>query len=394
VVAEARASGWTWAPGRAAWPWRLLAWGAAAAVMASVLSPALRGAARGPYKDFEWHGESTGRTLESGRFETPHPLYQAMLLALSRLTGRTDWVRLGTRVALVFQLALLLLLAWVLERALPPGRAAPAWGALTAALLLVAAPVSFASWSAHNLYRGYLAVNALHNPTLLVLRPLAFAHAVLAARAVMGTSASGWGVAGMAALAVAGALAKPSYALPLLPALAAAWAWRAARGQAVDARALVGGAFLPLGLALAAQGLFAYARGEAALVWAPLRVLADFGASPARVVLSAVFPLTVAAVFARAARRDAVLVLAWAGFAAGLALASLLAESGNRATHGNLLWSAQVMLFLLFAASARFVLRQAGAPRPRNAARMAACGLSLALHLACGVYALRHPAWM
>jgi hypothetical protein len=129
-------------------------------------------------------------------------------------------------------------------------------------------------------------------------------------------------------------------------------------------------------------------------VWAPLRVLADFDASPARVVLSAVFPLTVAAVFARAARRDAVLVLAWAGFAAGLALASLLAESGNRATHGNLLWSAQVMLFLLFAASARFVLRQAGAPRPRNAARMAACGLSLALHLACGVYALRHPAWM
>jgi len=52
------------------------------------------------------------------------------------------------------------------------------------------------------------------------------------------------------------------------------------------------------------------------------------------------------------------LMLAWAGFMAGVLQMYLLAESGDRFIQGNFLWGAQIMALILFVASARFLWRE------------------------------------
>jgi hypothetical protein len=51
-------------------------------------------------------------------------------------------------------------------------------------------------------------------------------------------------------------------------------------------------------------------------------------------------------------------LLAWFGLLAGLVQMYCLAEVGDRFSDGNFLWGAQVMLFIVFVASVRFLWRE------------------------------------
>ncbi len=363
--------------------------------VALVFDPVLhRNANRAEYRDFQKHAEMAARTADSGRFESPHVLYQAVVIAVAALRPRPRWLDTGIHVALGAQVALALLLAVALERAWPAKtRAAPAIAAGLALCLMTAGPLTFATWPERNLYDGYVAVNAHHNPTLLLLRPLALAHWLLLACALTTRRLAGGAVLILAGLGVASVLAKPSYALALLPALAMLAAWWWARRQPVDLRALGLGAVFPLVLALGAQFLLAYDRERSAIVWAPLRVMEAFPGSPARLLSSLLYPAVVTAVYLGAARRSRALILAWLTFAFGAGYAYLLAETGPRASHANLLWSAQIGVFLLFVTATLLVLEQA-APAGRSWRRLSCCAAAFLPHLVSGAFFLRHPTWL
>ena len=105
----------------------------------------------------------------------PFPL-QALLIAIAPLLPGLDWTALGRSCSLSPARPR----CWrsrpaLLRDVVPLGRedARFATAALLALGLLVHGTRHFASWSAHNLYHGYVGLAVYHNPTLILLKPLA-----------------------------------------------------------------------------------------------------------------------------------------------------------------------------------------------------------------------------
>lgn len=339
-----------------------------------------------PFDDFRIHSALTARLLAGGPFAVPHPLYHLLAAGLSLLPGLTvPWAGMVT--AILAQAALAAV-AFLALRAATGARVGAA--ALAALGLTVVAPLNVLASSPGESYFGYLFPNVLHNPTVALLRPLALA-LYLACAAVLAESLAPTRArtAALATLTLACGLAKPSYLICLLPALALAWLFAGDRRHR-RWRALALGVVAPGALLTAVQAVFVLTTEEmepGGIAFAPLRVVffhmgKDPGVVAAKLALSAVFPLAVAVCFARDAARSPALRLAWLGFLAGLCYAYGFAETGPRAVHGNFLWSGQVSLLVLFAASARLLLVLA--TRGARRAAVAVCAGTLLLHVASG----------
>ena len=94
--------------------------------------------------------------------------------------------------------------------------------------------------------------------------------------------------------------------------------------------------------------------GSSHIVFAPFTVMRLYSSWLwLKLLLSLLFPLSVLAINFRRALDDSALMLAWVLFALGAAMMYLLAESGPRLIHGNMLWSAQIAV--LFVQSAAHV---------------------------------------
>jgi hypothetical protein len=342
--------------------------------------------------DFRWHAAAAAELSRTGQPATPHFLFQALLVAAHAAWPALDWVNAGLALAVVCQVVLALLVASLLEAAVqrPQDGRGPVLAGGLALALVIAGPVNILSWSDRSLYLGYLSPSTHHNPTATLLRPLAlalfcrvsaysFADRGLRARAIVLD----------AGLSVAAVLAKPSQALALVPAVLALVAGRLARRKPVSWRPLTLGFLIPTLAVLAAQ--YASLRGEGAGVgWAPLAVMSLFpGDKLARLLLSLLFPLSVLALHPAALKRDGTLGLAWMSFGWAALWVYGFAETGERLTNANLLWTGQVALFVLFFASVRFLVSEASGDWRRRVP----CWTAFVLHLAGGVYFCIHPAW-
>jgi hypothetical protein len=377
----------------------VLRYAALGLAVAALTLPVLRAAGfEGTVDDFDWHARSARRTWQNGRLETPHFLHDLLTIAVRRSKVVSDWNSAGIVVALAFQALLAIVLLRETRRAMPATTpfAGMAAVALTLALMVVT-PVTFMSWPHRNLYIGYLGINTFHNPTMYVLRPLALLVWLRLAASLSseGARAPAPQMAAAAVLSVLCVLAKPSYGIVLLPALAVVGAWRWARGRPIDHKLILLGFAVPTVIVLAWQYAFTFASGTRhALAWAPLAVMSRFHGSAARVALAVIFPATVYLTHWRRALKDAALNLAWLVFAIGVAYAYLLAETGDRAGHGNLTWSGQIAAFVLFVTSTLFALRNAGERGGNLPVVASACAAAFALHFVSGVYFLLHPTWL
>ena len=86
------------------------------------------------------------------------------------------------------------------------------------------------------------------------------------------------------------------------------------------------------------------------------------------------------------------LPLAYLAFLMGALQLYLLAETGIRFSDGNFRWSAQITLFLLFVAGARWLLREGSSlPRWQRFLLYAAYGLHLAGGIAYYIYVFISP---
>lgn len=371
--------------------------------LVALFAPAVRKtvyAPKGP-GDFQWHGESAERLLHTGRIETAHPAYPVLLaglgLVLERAPGISwSWTGAAIALAIVFQCLAGIVLTRAARERLESRSATVGFvvAALLAIALLLATPITLLSMPRHNLYLGYIGINVYHNPTMFLLKPLAAWSWLRLAELIGGPRPVGAKRrVGLALGMAASTLAKPSYAIALLPALTVFAAWKAAYGRRDLLAPLAFTVVLPAVLLLGLQFAFFYGIEGSRLQWAPLLVMGGHPLERAvRLALSAAFPAVVASVYWNQARRSEPLVLAWLVFGVGAALSYFVAEEGRRAYHGNLLWSGQAALFILFVASALFLLEQRRG-RPALDARAAVAFAVFAVHVACGVVFLVHPLW-
>jgi hypothetical protein len=221
-------------------------------------------------------------------------------------------------------------------------------------------------------YLGYLALNCFHSPTIMLLRPFAFALILVLAWIVeRRRGIDGRTLALLGVLVVLATLAKPSFTICLVPGLFVALlvlpAWRSL--GTLRSRALLMTVIgLPTVIVLAWQYHVQYGankriNGDGGIVFAPFDVITaqsrglglahtTLGAI-ATLALSVLLPLAVVAVAPRRALADPVLQLVWVIFAIALCEGLLFAESGGHRLDGNLLWSAQVVALILWAVSLR-----------------------------------------
>ena len=185
---------------------------------------------------------------------------------------------------------------------------------------------------------------------------------------------------------------KPSFLMAFLPALviAAVVRWRYA-----DWRLVAAGFALPAVIFLSGQYLAYYVSGASgnALKYAPLFAIGVFSPTDAatlwsKLAASILFPAAVVLCFP-GSLRDLRVSLAWGTFVVALGWAYLLAEDGRQVDHGNLLWSAQLAVFLLFAVSAVWLAERVadwrGSSRVSVWSRACVCAVALLWHFESGV---------
>jgi hypothetical protein len=316
--------------------------------------------------DYSGHIQFTQLFLNHQFREIPlavydHPLYQFLLIFLYLLTLR----RVGLfSLALIIQIAVSIIMVLAIYGWLDkPRKFKWNWlrAFLAASLPLVAPIMLFAFWD-KLWYLGYIGLENFHNPTIILLRPVAFASFILSLR-IFSSKKSSWGMILLAAvLIISSGLIKPNFALCILPAIGIMLIYQLASRRPVEWRLLIFGFFLPGGLLLLGQWFLTYfIPGQAGdkIVIDFLGVMKVYSANLLpKLFLSILFPLTVLVVnFKKVVQRNE-MTLAWIGLLISFFEMYCLAEVGERYSDGNFLWGAQIMLFIVFITSVRFLWQE------------------------------------
>jgi|SRR5437660_1788563 len=286
------------------------------------------------------------------------------------------------------------------DRASP--KAALAYVAITLGLMLVS-PIHVLTFASRNIYLGYVGINVYHNPTIILLKPLALLLFWCASKAFSSSRNSSLLIAASATLTVSATLAKPNYTICLLPALAILSIYHIWNHKVFDWRLLILGILIPALIVLGWQYDVTYngpiVRYASSVVFAPFKVTGHYKIFPTRGYLglfvgfglSILFPVCVAGLYWKLVSHDTKLLLAWLAFLVGAFYSYFLAESGARVFDGNFLWSGQITLFILFVASTWLLMRQTHPSRgstwslQEGMGRLHFCGGVFGLHLISGL---------
>jgi hypothetical protein len=346
---------------RAAWeraaPWALglAACGTALAVLSrQVLSP-LDPAGK---SDFMQHA-AFARALCQGGGMQPHFLFELVVCGIAAPLGGGHAFELAA--VAVAALAVVAKVGLTYRRVREAGQVGTA--SLAALALLFAMPL-FNWWKFPQVYLGQVSPNVWHNPTAIVVLPLAMLLFSAASRTTITDRPRR--LAGAGALALLNGLVKPNYLLALLPCWIALVVDRAARSPRPSRIGWRRPAIFVAAVLAPVTALFAWQAWRLAgtgggVEIAPLAVWRLYSPNiPASILLSLAFPLGVLALHWNVARRQAPLVLAWSVLLVAVLQMALLAERGPRWPHANFFWGAYAANYLLFVESAVLL---AGAPR-------------------------------
>ena len=314
----------------------------------------------GRLNDFADHVAFAG-LLAEGREIPPHilahSLLQWLILLVSRVLGvSVQWAALGVMVGANL-VSTLLVFGLVRGR----GGQTSAWTAAgAAAAMLFASPLAVYLWQDGYYYLGYVGVVTFHNPTIILLRPLALVNFMLLPQVIGEGRAPAWVFWAAAITSLLAAFIKPNYAICALPVLGLAAGAALLRGKTVRWGLIAGGFVIPTVGMLAWQFLTTYGDESGGILFAPLAVMRSYTTLglPLRFLSSIWFPLLTCALFWRAAREDALTRWGWAVFALGAFYTYFMAEGGERFQHGNFGWSGEIALYLLFAAVLALLARQ------------------------------------
>ncbi|WP_119065253.1 hypothetical protein [Aggregatilinea lenta] len=323
--------------------------------------------------DHRFHVDAALEMKRYASIDVPHFLYHAFIIFLTVIGPDLSLQALATISILVTRLATAIVAYLLVLEVLPKPVTYRAGliAAFTSIMLLIVAPITLRTWDEGRMYLGYVGINAMHNPTLLMLTPFALALAWVTARIAystpdrVGLRRDMWL---SIVLIVLSTLAKPSYLICLLPAVGIIAGIRLLRRERLPWAALIWGIGVPSAILLAWQYIFTYgsslgsvAISPGGIAWSPftvMRIHAQNGTLLDKFLLSIAFPALVYGLFFPAARRDRFFTFSTLAFLFGAFYMYFLEESGRRAQDGNFLWSAQIALFIWFVAAVRFLLQR------------------------------------
>lgn len=339
--------------------------------------------------DYLVHIPIAEEMLSTGRIRTPHFLLQAFAILLSAITGG---ISNATVVTLLVSVAFTAALTY---RCLRSSLDSEPLSLYFTAALLFASPVAALFPLDRHLYLGYIGVNVLHNPTMILLKPFALLLFTYSARSLESDSPPSHSLLALCAIVtVAAAMAKPSFTIVLLPAISLMMLILWLKGEPFDRKMSLLAIMVPSLVILLIQYRMTYStaqidgvyNGSSSIIFSPLLVMNTYSTHLlTKFLLSVLFPLTVTALYYRETLRDRALQLAWLTFGAGALYTYLLAESGPRMNQGNFTWSAQIALFILFVASTKFLVKKISSSEGINGWRVCLCTLLLTIHFAFGI---------
>ncbi len=247
----------------------------------------------------------------------------------------------------------------------------------------VAAPVALLWFLDHQLYFGYVGIISYHNPTIILLRPLALLQFIYALRCFQSGTLHKINIPAAAVISLFATYAKPNFAICLLPAIALIALYKLVRKETVNLAFLIVGFLVPMIFVLAWQLWMTYTGGDSAhVIFSPLGVMSAYsGYLLPKFLLSILFPLVVTILYWKQASRDLPMVLAWLIFVFGSFFTYFVAESGPRFNDGNFTWSGEIALFVLFVVSTLFFIK---VPKLSRLPKIAGKTFWL-LHVAAGV---------
>ena len=339
--------------------------------------------------DFHAHIRFAKVMYETGRPPIPHFLLQALIAAVfgahlaPSLVSAARFVLIG---CYVLTALLMYGLLWIVFRNSRIG--IPLVLFLVGLATLLAQPITVA----HAYQLGYFWPEPYGNPTFMLLKPFALAGFACTAWYLSRRCKIDARLVVLFALATAaGALSKPSYLICAVPAAALLVVCRLAQRLPVSLNGLIAGLYLPAAVILGWQFYQTYSgHGTGTvyhdtIVWAPFKFMSHYTTGLfAKLLLTIAFPLAVAILYWKQARRDVFLQLAWLCFLAGAFYSYMLVEQKSWAD-GNFTWSGCIAAFTLLVASAVFWFRRiSSAPRGRPEWRALLCGALLVLHAVSG----------
>ena len=324
--------------------------------------------------DYEAHTMFATLGMENFANLPPHFLYHGVVIALHRLIPALNLEKAGFVLMVTAYIATGLityaLLRWATGTQPGERRLLLICGVVSFALMLIG-PISFISdqYNPGDL-TSLFKPNVYHNPTFILLKPFAIGLFYCLLRVLAQPEGTNWRIIlVMATLTILATLAKPSYTTALAPAVGLLFAFSFIKPLPLNRNALLFGILIPAAIMLGWQYLFLYGPqsqsnvyGEPArVVFSPLQLFVVGWKIPRvwlplEFVLSILFPLAVYLVYFRNAYRELGLNLAWLTFLGGAAIAYLFVELPNLG-HGNMIWGAQISLFVLFVVSTAYLLR-------------------------------------
>jgi hypothetical protein len=256
--------------------------------------------------------------------------------------------------------------------------------------VLLASHMFWFTIASHDVYLNYLVPIAYHNPTQQLVKVFAigimflFLPTFVAGRAITWRTSSIIGV-----LCVLSTIAKPSFLIAFLPAVAL-WETRSLLRLPwtpllrFTATVVVPCAFVLLWQARIAYGSDAAARIAYGVDAASSVVIAPFSAIdpaqiPLRFSMSLAFPIVVALAAVRTRTWNARMAFVWVFLAVAIVMSLLLTETG-RLDEGNFMWTGQTAVFVAYVESMLFLV---STPLGRGWKRLS--WTVFAGHVMCGV---------
>jgi len=287
----------------------------------------------------------------------PHFIYHLLVISVNALTSlsflNSGFVIIGLSVFFTF-----LFLMEYLQLSAPTTYRAPLVVLCLALFFLHPIPLLF--WQDKHLYYGYMAANIFHNPTVILLKPLALLHFMIFTHLINRDSYPMKNIVWLGILTAISILAKPSYMMTLLPATLLIWFIALVRHNRFSPGAtklIALSLFLPtLGLigwqffrTFGPQGAEVTRWNQGKLAFSPLELFRHYSSTLSfipKVVGSLAFPISVVFFHFKMAKRSFDFQLALANMVVAAIFNYCLVDKGGCFLCGDFGWSSQIALFL------------------------------------------------
>lgn len=259
-------------------------------------------------------------------------------------------------VALLLMMAALIVTAWVIYKRFKDiqdesGKKQVSWWLVGLTLVpMLVGPIFFFTMPERT-YLGYITGNVYHNPTVILLRPLAITVFFIGFQQLYARPA--WKPIALGAVLLALATqAKPNFTLTFLPAIALYALFDLKRFRSINWWYVFIALALPAAVILAEQYFMTYTGSNGdSIILAPfqaiLRYVPNIGTELLFILLSILFPLAFTILYRQQLRGEGTITLAWLNFLVGLAIALLFTEVEEQ--HAlNFWWGPMVGLYILF----------------------------------------------